>query len=253
MLVQPTPVAELPVIEVFSSIQGEGPWVGCRQVFVRLAECNLKCRYCDTPTAPPDVCRIETLPGTEEFKTLPNPVPVDVLFLLLRDWAKETPGLHHSISLTGGEPLVHSDALTQVLPALRDVLPVYLETNGTLPEALEPLLPHLDFISMDLKLPSVAGVTPQWEDHRQFLRLGWNLPGYVKVVVSEQTCEEELEEAATLVAEEAENKDLILQPITLDNQPGVSGQRMHQFQEVAARVYPRVRVIPQVHPILGAL
>ena len=38
-----------PIIEVFSSIQGEGLLIGRRQIFVRFAGCNLNCNYCDTP------------------------------------------------------------------------------------------------------------------------------------------------------------------------------------------------------------
>ena len=39
---------EAPIVEIFSSIQGEGLLVGRRQIFVRFAGCNLDCNYCDT-------------------------------------------------------------------------------------------------------------------------------------------------------------------------------------------------------------
>ena len=36
------------VKEIFTSIQGEGPYVGYKQLFIRLCGCNLNCSYCDT-------------------------------------------------------------------------------------------------------------------------------------------------------------------------------------------------------------
>jgi len=54
------------ISEIFSSIQGEGYLAGRRQIFIRLAECNLECSYCDTDHARADTCRIETSPG--DFK-----------------------------------------------------------------------------------------------------------------------------------------------------------------------------------------
>ena len=38
----PVAAPSVPVLEVFSSFQGEGPRVGERQVFVRLARCALR-------------------------------------------------------------------------------------------------------------------------------------------------------------------------------------------------------------------
>lgn len=250
MPVPPIPATELPVVEIFSSVQGEGPWVGCRQVFLRLANCNLDCLYCDTAHEALDVARIEDDPGSGRFVDQPSPMALEEVCQLLQQWQQKAPGLHHSLSLTGGEPLVHGDALRQWLPELREYLPVYLETNGTLPEALEPLLPHIDIISVDLKLPSVAGSPPLWAEHRRFLQLAWSLPGYVKAVVSDETPLSEVEDAARLMVDEAEHRDLVLQPVTRHGRPSMSGHRLMQLQRIASSIHPHVRVIPQTHVCL---
>ena len=41
-------VNEVYIKEIFTSIQGEGLYVGEKQIFVRFCKCNLACRYCDT-------------------------------------------------------------------------------------------------------------------------------------------------------------------------------------------------------------
>ena len=39
------------VVEIFTSINGEGPLVGQLAVFIRMKGCNLSCSYCDTKWA----------------------------------------------------------------------------------------------------------------------------------------------------------------------------------------------------------
>ena len=39
---------EVKIKEIFESIQGEGPFVGVNQLFLRFCGCNLNCNYCDT-------------------------------------------------------------------------------------------------------------------------------------------------------------------------------------------------------------
>jgi len=253
MPAQATPGTEAELIEVFSSIQGEGVLVGCRQIFLRLAGCNLNCAYCDTPFTPQRACRIETRPGSEAFAEVANPVAFAVVAATLREWLAQLPGAHHSLSITGGEPLVQDELLAQWLPGLRKLLPIYLETNGTLPVALQRLLPHIDWVSMDLKLPSQTGLAPQWEVHREFLALAAQKNCFVKTVVGSATPEEELLTAARLVSDVAPGVTLILQPVTTAEGIRLSAKQLLAMHALVAKIHPAVRVIPQTHHFLSVL
>ncbi len=253
MPVPATAKTDAQLLEVFSSIQGEGMLVGCRQVFIRFAGCNLACRYCDTPFEPQDACRIEDAPGSGVFVGVRNPVSLDLVHDTLCQWLKVLPGAHHSISLTGGEPLVHADALAAWLPSLQKLLPVHLETNGTLPAALEKVLPWLDNVAMDIKLESMTGVPTPWDAHRKFLRAGRKTSLQVKVIAGEETSVSELEKVAGLVAKEAPEVTIILQAYTGDRGIAVSGQKLLDFQGRLAGIHPLVRVIPQTHRFMDIL
>ena len=127
-----TPLIETPLIEVFSSLQGEGVLIGVRQIFVRFAECNLSCEYCDTPYRARQTFRMERSPGSGQFTRHTNPANLLSLTGLIADWQRHYHYAHHSLVLTGGEPLMHADALKLWLPDIVPLLPVFLETNGTL-------------------------------------------------------------------------------------------------------------------------
>ncbi len=247
------PRIEGQLLEVFSSIQGEGLLIGCRQIFVRMALCNRACRYCDTPFAPTASCRIEDAPGSGIFSDVANPVSLEVLAAILAEWVERAPGLHHSISLTGGEPLLQSEVLASWLPSLRKILPIHLETNGTLPEALAPLLPHLDWISTDIKLASQTGEETPWASHERFLRSAAGVSCCVKVVVGEETSVAEIEQSARLVQRVAPTVPLILQPVTVHGALGITPATLLDLQAHAGKIHRQVRVIPQAHRFLGLL
>jgi len=254
----PPPVTmndQVHISEIFSSIQGEGYLAGRRQIFIRLAECNLVCSYCDTDHARQESCRIETGPGSTEFSHLQQPLQPGYVLQVIQEWCTTLPGAHHSISLTGGEPLLYADRLVSWLPDLRQVLPIHLETNGTMHLALEQVIGLVDYVSMDMKLPSTSGCTEHlWGLHREFLRASYGRNVSVKVVIGNTTTLEEIEQVCSIITDVDRLTPLFLQPLT-DAAGGVGIRVTHmlRLQEAASARLPDVRVIPQMHRMLGAL
>jgi 7-carboxy-7-deazaguanine synthase len=118
------------ISEIFRSLQGEGKNQGRPCLFIRLAGCNLNCRWCDTP---------ESLGGgmimTHEE-------------VLERVWRMNPP----YICITGGEPLLQTDELEHLLDSFVKLgTLIEIETNGTLDfSRFQPFAS----ICMDVKCPS---------------------------------------------------------------------------------------------------
>ncbi|OQY17273.1 MAG: hypothetical protein B6I36_09170 [Desulfobacteraceae bacterium 4572_35.1] len=256
MPVPATAATKLPIIEIFSSVQGEGILVGRRQIFLRLAGCNLNCDYCDTQFTATVQCQIEQPPGSEKFIAWSNPVGLEQIGCLLTHWLDRSPELlnsHHSISITGGEPLLHAPQLINWLPVLARLLPLQLETNGTLCDELAMLLPWLRWVIMDFKLESQTGTVTPWSEHRKFLALASQVNCCVKVVVGNNTDKAELEQVAQIVASTAAYVPVILQPRTVDNRCSVPAAKLLEWQALVANCNLDVRVIPQTHCYLAML
>jgi 7-carboxy-7-deazaguanine synthase len=237
--------------EVFSSIQGEGPWVGVRQLFVRFNVCHLACTYCDTPQHPPSVdCVFHDTDGGPPRLVLPNPLPLETLLSQTRYYLNTAP--HHSLSLTGGEPLLYTPFLERYLPQIAPEIPIYLETSGTQPEALKAVWPWVTYTAMDIKLPSATGEPFLADEQRAFYQMCKQKAHFIKLVVSQTTTTEELAETVFTVVG-PEQPCIVIQPVS-DLQTGQvtvpAAQLMHLQQFLLAR-YDDVRVIPQTHKYLG--
>lgn len=188
-----------------------------------------------------------------------NPLTLDEMLQAIRQLHAGFP--HHSLSLTGGEPLLHVPLLSALLPALRDIgLPAYLETNGTLAHALAELTLWPEYLAMDIKLPSVTGQAGCWEQHAAFLAVALARMTVadavrrlqVKIVFGEKSLAE-IAQAAELVAAYHADLPCVLQPVTPrgEGPAAPSPQVVLEAQRLAATRLTCVRVIPQTHVLMG--
>jgi 7-carboxy-7-deazaguanine synthase len=236
--------------EIFVSFQGEGAHVGRRHLFVRLAGCNLRCRYCDTPDSLERTATY-TVYGNRKVETRPNPASVTDAVALVASILRREPPID-AIALTGGEPLTQADFVADFLCAGRFPVPVLLETNGVLPRKLQDILPLVDIISMDIKPPSNTGEQPFWEEHAVFLDLCRGKDLYVKLLVDDATTGEDVEQAAALIAAAPPPVPTFIQPIVdQGGLPTISAQHLTHLYRVARQRLDAVRVLPQTHKLLG--
>jgi 7-carboxy-7-deazaguanine synthase len=242
--------------EVFASVQGEGPWAGQRHIFVRFIGCDMHCAYCDTPAAIIDFaegearlpCRAQVSAGSFEREPVPNPIAPAVLTTLCSRLVLPGPS-RPVISLTGGEPLLHHAFLREWLPTVRVRFKVYLETSGIHHEAMRDLAGLIDMVSMDIKLPSATGERPRWDEHRMFLSSAAGPLLFVKSVVTHATLDDDVMAAVQLLAQYDRRLTFILQPAAGAFAP--DPKDLLRYQHLALAQLEDVRVLPQVHKVLG--
>lgn len=223
---------EAKVIEIFSSIQGEGPYIGVKQLFIRFCGCNLNCCYCDTNTE--EIC------GYESFT--PEELKKNIAGFNLKSI--------HSISLTGGEPLLWADFLLEFLPIIKENK-IYLETNATLKDNLERVVDFIDIISADIKLPSSSGIQNSFAVHDEFFKVAkkYNKEIFAKIVFDENILDTEIANCIKLA--EKYDLELILQPKTVKDKITMGQEQIFTVYDKFLASHVKTRIIPQTHKFLG--
>lgn len=233
--------------EVFTSVQGEGIFAGRVQLFIRFSGCNIKCYYCDTINSLEKVGEVffEKKPLTGKFKALINPVCEDVLISYVKNIINNYP--IHSISLTGGEPLLQVDFLKSFLVKIKKFKPIHLETNGTMPDNLLKILKYIDFISMDLKTEYFK------EDgfiakQTKFLRISARKLCQVKIVVTKKLSEDTFRQSVSIIEKINRKIPLILQPNSREIKEVKS--KLIKFYKIASQNLENILILPQLHLIM---
>jgi len=226
-----------PVIEIFSSFQGEGLLIGERQIFVRFAGCNLNCNYCDTNDS-----------KSEKSGKLMTPSEVleEINKLLTPDCK--------SISFTGGEPSLYPEFISEV--SRHTDLNIMLETNGTLPDKISSI-EKLDMVSLDIKLPEhFDGEFDESiflnEIKSLNLLMSKSINVYCKVVILPSTKIKSFKEVVEKLSQNISNKSnlkIIIQPSSPLGEWKDINFKLFEFSEVVGQYFD-VSTIPQIHKIL---
>ncbi len=139
------PDAILKVSEIFETLQGEGVSVGAPAIFVRLAQCNLHCLWCDTKYTW-DFANYRYEDEVRERSVMEVAQIVN---------ASST----RRLVLTGGEPLLQQRALEQLFLAIAPDVAFEVETNGTI-EPESAALSRVDQWNVSAKLSSAGDPEP---------------------------------------------------------------------------------------------
>lgn len=242
---------QISLCEIMESIQGEGLLIGCPQVFVRLAGCNLCCYYCDTQesrVAAPVSYNIYPLTGQRgQALSRSNPVDPAALAKLIQQ--------HFTakwISFTGGEPLLGAAFIKAAAGLLKPRgYRFLLETNGTLPEALDICLEKMDCISMDWKLFS-ANQHDFSREHLQFLARARAKFCYVKIVVAGDSDDDEVKHALGSISYVDRKIPVVLQMASPQpNCPAPTMAKMLRLLQAGIKDLDEVRIMPQMHRLMG--
>ena len=230
--------------EIFTSIEGEGIFCGTKTLFVRLAGCPYGCFYCDTQDSLP-------LDSGTEFE-------MDKACSMME---KELQSGTYKINFTGGDPLIQHEAVAKMAEfAQSKNVPTYLESSCFDAERFSHVLPFIDIVKIEFKTVE-SGFVPPEQHPKLFAQalecltrsISASKKTYVKIVVSSKTNLADFESMlADIFANKAALKilGLIIQPTHGIAEPKLP--LLMQMYDAAAKYHSTIRVMPQMHKVIGA-
>ncbi len=164
---------KIKVSEIFTSFQGEGPYVGTPATFLRLYGCNLNCQWCDT-----DISTYEMLSVDDVAEILMTQMEFNNINLLV---------------ITGGEPTLQMGEIKRLIKELPEDIKIQLETNGSIFE----YIPEIEYV-----------ISPKEDKENVFENYYKYDNVFFKFVI---TCEEDIDEVISMKNKYGYEKTIWLQ------------------------------------------
>lgn len=233
------------VSEIFTSIEGEGIFVGKKTLFIRFSGCYLKCRWCDTKYALP-------LDSGTDYQ-------IDEIKDLI---IKELQPFTYKVNFTGGEPLLQTEAVIELADFIKKHtnLKTYMESSCFDSELFSKVLPYIDICKVEFKTDDSKVVEDEEYDNLISneikcleLAVESNKATYIKIVVTNSTNLESFKNLVYNISEKIKPSDilgLIIQPSFGIDQPTVN--KLLDTYDIVQPMFPEVRIIPQLHKEIGA-
>ena len=233
------------VSEIFTSIEGEGIFVGKKTLFIRFSGCHLKCRWCDTKYALP-------LDSGTEYQI------DEIEDLIIRELQPFT----YKVNFTGGEPLLQTDAVIKLADFIKKQtkLKTYIESSCFDSELFSKVLPYMDickieFKTDDSKVAEIEAYDSLLLNEIKCLELAVesNKTTYIKIVVTNSTNLESFKNLVYNISKKIRPSDIvgfIIQPSHGVDQPTVN--KLLDTYDIVQPMFPEVRIIPQLHKEIGA-
>ena len=233
------------VSEIFTSIEGEGIFVGKKTLFIRFSGCHLKCRWCDTKYALP-------LDSGTEYQM------DEIEDLIIRELQPFT----YKVNFTGGEPLLQTDAVIKLADFIKKQtnLKTYIESSCFDSELFSKVLPYIDICKIEFKTDDSKVVENEVYDNLLFneikcleLAVESNKTTYIKIVVTNSTNLESFKNLVYSISKKIKPSDIlgfIIQPSHGVDQPTVN--KLLDTYDIVQPMFPEVRIIPQLHKEIGA-